>query len=121
MKINPTLLAIPLVALLFSGCATMYPPQAVTNAALMDPAVKYPPSESVELLETAPKKSFVKIARMETLGNEGVMSEVFLLEDMRATARELGANAIIVPFGRVRKFSPDGMHWVVQGDAIRYQ
>ncbi|MBF0148128.1 MAG: hypothetical protein HQL84_16495 [Magnetococcales bacterium] len=121
MKTNPALLLIPIVALLLHGCATMYPPQAVTNAALMDPAKKYEPTPAVELLEAPPKKSFVKIARMETLGNEGVMSEVFLLEDMRATARDLGAHAIIVPYGRVRKFSPDGMHWVVQGDAIRYQ
>lgn len=121
MKITPARLLIPIFALLISGCATLSPPEAVTNAALIDPAKRYEPVEAVELLDTPPKKAFVKIARLETLGNESVMSEVFLVENMRTTARDLGAQAIIVPYGRVRKFSPDGMHWVIQGDAIRYQ
>lgn len=118
MKTHPTWL---LIALLLSGCTTLFPPQAVTNAALSDPSQKYAPTQSVDLLEAAPKQPFVKIARMETLGNEEVMSEVFLIEDMRSTAREIGAQAIIVPYGRVRKFTPDGVHWLLQGDAIRYQ
>lgn len=121
MKITPAKLLITVIALLISGCATLSPPQAVTNAALMDPSKHYEPVAAVELLDTPPKKAFIKIARLETLGNESVMSEVFLIEDMRAAAHALGAQAIIVPYGRVRKFSPDGMHWVVQGDAIRYQ
>lgn len=121
MKIKPALLFTLFVALIIFGCVTASPPQAVTNAALIDPAKLYEPSEAVELLDTPPKRPFTKIARMETLGNDAVMSEVFLLEDMRASAQALGAQAIIVPYGRARKFSPDGMHWVIQGDAIRYQ
>lgn len=104
-----------------AGCASFYSPSAVTNAALLDPSRHYESQAVVELLDVPPARTFRKIARMETLGNEAVTSEVFLIESMRAKAQEIGAQAIVVPFGRVRKFTPDGMYWVVQGDAIRYE
>ncbi|HIJ82752.1 MAG TPA: hypothetical protein HPQ00_00935 [Magnetococcales bacterium] len=121
MKINPASLLLAWITLLLWGCASMLPPEAVTHAALTDPANYYEPTVTVELLDASPDRPFIKIARLETLGNERVLSEVFLIEDMRITARLLGANAIIVPHGRSRQYSPDGIHWIIEGDAIRYQ
>ncbi|MBF0309521.1 MAG: hypothetical protein HQL56_08340 [Magnetococcales bacterium] len=81
------------LGLLLGACAT---PEAVTNVALVDPSLKAAPnSGAVLLLSAPPGQPYREIARLETIGNEQVSSEVFLMEKMRTKAAQIGADAII--------------------------
>jgi hypothetical protein len=77
------------IALLLSGCA------ATTSVVLLDPARKYAPAASVQILLRAPERAYIEIAKLESRGLIGE-PETKLLEDARARAQEIGADAIIV-------------------------
>jgi hypothetical protein len=74
---------------LLCGCA------ATTSIVLLDPAKHYPPSASVEILLKPPERPYVEIAKLESQGLIGE-PEPALLENARAKAAEIGADALIV-------------------------
>ncbi|MBF0611292.1 MAG: hypothetical protein G8345_14425 [Magnetococcales bacterium] len=108
------------VALLASsGCATMMA-KAVTNASLVDPSRRYAATTSVQLLRERPREPYKVIGYLETLGNEYVNSEIFLVENMRAKAREIGADAIVVHSkGRTTVRGSDIIQ-LLEGEAIKF-
>nr|CRH08042.1 Conserved exported protein of unknown function [Candidatus Magnetococcus massalia] len=81
------------LTLLASGCSS---PHAATNVALSDPSQVLTPSQTVKLLHSFPERPHERIAQLETTGNEAAHSEIYLIENMRAKAREIGADAIII-------------------------
>lgn len=100
------------------GCATLAA-RAVTNASLVDPGRRFPPTTTVQLLRERPREPYKVIAYMETLGNEYVNSEVFLIENMRNKAKEIGADAIIVrDRGRTAVRGNDFIQ-LLEGEAIK--
>ncbi|MEG3638694.1 hypothetical protein [Magnetococcus sp. PR-3] len=108
---------------LLSACGS---PEAVTNVALTDPSQQMTPTDSVVLLDSFPTRSHHRIARLETQGNEAANSDIFLLENMRAKARNIGANAIVVEkkskkmvTGTESIYGPS-IYRVLRGTAIRY-
>ena len=79
----------PLFVLLFiSGC------MAHTGVVMLDPATKYPPSSSVQILTENPSKPYTQIAILETSAVSGILVPE-MLEDMRKKAMEIGADAIM--------------------------
>jgi len=74
---------------LLAGCAAM------TSVVLLDPTMLYPPTQSVRILLKPPLEPYVEIAKLESRGLPGE-PETALLEDARARAGEVGADAIIV-------------------------
>ncbi len=76
-------------ALHISGCATVS-----TRIVPLDPALKFAPSERVEILLEKPRRAYTEIALLESRGVAGG-GETELLEDAREKARVLGADAII--------------------------
>ena len=74
------------LGLLVSGCETVS-----TQVVQYDPAVQYPPTQSVEVLLQKPTRPHVEIGLIEARG----LSEVELLNTAREKARELGADAIV--------------------------
>jgi hypothetical protein len=62
---------------------------------LLDPAKKYAPSDSVQILLKPPAKPYVEIAKLESTGMIGE-PEPTVIEDARKRAREIGADALIV-------------------------
>ena len=77
---------IVLVTLLLSACATVS-----TKVVELQPAQKYAPTQSVEVLMQKPERPHVEIAFLESSGT----SEADMLNDARDKARELGADAIV--------------------------
>lgn len=84
MRIAAILLCLGLAA-----CAT------TTSVVMLDPAKKFPPTESVQILLKPPERPYVEIAKLESRGVAGE-PETSVLEDARERARQLGADAIIV-------------------------
>jgi len=82
-------LSLASLVFLLSGCA------ATTSLVLLDPAKRYPASTSVEILLKPPERPYIEIAKLESQGLIGE-PEPPLLEDARAKAAEIGADAIIV-------------------------
>ena len=78
-------IAIGAAVLLLSACA------ANTRIVELNPAQKYAPTTSVEVLLQKPKRAFVEIALIESSG----ASEADLLNDAREKAKALGADAIV--------------------------
>lgn len=78
-----------LLAATLAGCASV-----TLRVIEADPAVRYPPSANVDVLFERPQRPYVEIATLEAEGDYGV-GEAKLLEDMRARARQLGADAIV--------------------------
>ena len=72
-----------------AGCA------ATTSIVLLDPSKSYPASTSVEILLKPPERAYVEIAKLESRGLIGE-PEPPLLEDARASAAAIGADAILV-------------------------
>ena len=73
-------------AVLLSGCATV-----ATEVVQYNPAVQYPPTQSVEVLLQKPARPHIEIALIEASGG----SEAELLNTARERARVLGADAIV--------------------------
>ena len=71
--------------LLLGACA------ANTRIVELNPANRFPPTQSVEVLLQKPERPFVEIALIESTGG----SEVDLLNDARERAKALGADAIV--------------------------
>lgn len=84
-----TPIAAALVALVIVGCATVS-----TRVVPLDPALKFAPSQRVEILLEKPPRPYTGIALLESRGMVGG-GESELLEDAREKARALGADAII--------------------------
>ena len=78
-----------LFALLVAGCATVS-----TRVVPLDPALKFAPSQRVEILLEKPRRPYTRIALLESRGVAGG-GEAELLEDAREKAQALGADAII--------------------------
>ena len=68
------------------GCASVS-----TEVVRYNPAQSYAPTQNVEVLLQKPERAHVEIALLESRGG----SEAALLNDARARARELGADAIV--------------------------
>ena len=75
-----------LSALMLCACATVQ-----TRVVTLNPAVKLPPTQNVEVLLQKPTRAHAEIALLESRGD----SEAQLLNDAREKARELGADAIV--------------------------
>jgi hypothetical protein len=75
--------------LLVAACTTVS-----TRVVPLDPELKLAPSQRVEILLEKPQRPYVQIALLESRGMAGG-GEAELLEDARAKARALGADAII--------------------------
>ncbi|HYC47659.1 MAG TPA: hypothetical protein VED01_19455 [Burkholderiales bacterium] len=73
-------------ALALCACATVS-----TQIVELNPAQKYPPTQSVEVLLQKPTRPHVEIALIESHGG----SEAEMLNDAREKARALGADAIV--------------------------
>lgn len=73
-------------SLLIGGCASV-----ATEIVRLNPAQAYAPTQHVEVLLARPGRPHVDIALIESRGG----SEAELLNDARAKARELGADAIV--------------------------
>jgi hypothetical protein len=73
-------------AVLLSACATVH-----THVVPLNPAVRLPPSQNVEVLLQKPSRPYVEIALLESHGE----SEAELLNDARDKARALGADAVV--------------------------
>jgi len=73
--------------ILITGCAT-------TNVVLLDETKKYPPTKSVQILNSIPNRPYEVIAQLETRESVG-QSLPNLLESMREKAKFVGADAII--------------------------
>ena len=84
-----TPIAAALVALVIVGCATV-----TTRVVPLDPALKFAPTQRVEILLEKPPRPYTGIALLESRGMVGG-DESELLEDAREKARALGADAII--------------------------
>ncbi|ABK45815.1 hypothetical protein Mmc1_3329 [Magnetococcus marinus MC-1] len=95
MSIKRSLL-MPVLGCLLVSLSACTSPEAVTNVALSNPSQQLTPTASVELLDDFPNRPYKTIARLETQGNEAANSDIFLLENMRAKARNIGASAIVV-------------------------
>jgi len=78
-----------ILVLLASGCSTM------TSVVLLDPTRQYPETQAVTILLKPPTQPYIEIAKLESRGVAGE-PETVLLEDARAKAGKLGADAIIV-------------------------
>jgi hypothetical protein len=74
------------IALLVSACSTVS-----TKIVELDPARKYAPTQSVEVLLQKPERPHAEIALIESSGT----SEADMLNDAREKARALGADAIL--------------------------
>ncbi|MEO5364792.1 MAG: hypothetical protein H7831_00235 [Magnetococcus sp. WYHC-3] len=114
------LLSLPLM--LTAGCSG---PLAVTDVALFDPSVREQPhGGGVRLLQEEPTTPFRRLALLITRGNDKVPSEIYLLENMRAKASEIGAQAIIVEPESSREVLDEfGQHQIqreLRGVAIRF-
>ena len=86
-RITP--IAAALAALVVAGCAAVS-----TRVVPLDPALKFAPSQHVEILLDKPRRPYTQIALLESRGMVGG-GESELLEDAREKARALGADAII--------------------------
>jgi hypothetical protein len=84
-----TFIVAALVAPIICGCSTVS-----TQIVPLNPALKLAPSQRVEILLEEPRRQFTKIALLESRGMVGG-SETELLEDARAKAQALGADAIV--------------------------
>lgn len=84
-----TLIAAALAAPLITSCATVS-----TQVVPLDPALKFAPSQRVDILLEKPQRPYTQIALLESRGIIGG-GEAELLEDARAKAQELGADAIV--------------------------
>ena len=80
---------VAIIALLLASCAT------TTSVVLLDPSKQYAPTTSVEILLRPPQRPYVEIAKLQSNGLIGE-PEPHVLEDARARAQEIGADAIIV-------------------------
>ena len=89
MRKLPSLFAVLLIAAVVAGCASV-----ATQVTLLDPALKYAPTQSVTILFDYPPQPHVKIALIEAEGMAGG-SEAELLEQARKKAQALGADAIV--------------------------
>lgn len=78
-----------LAASVIFGCSTVS-----TQIVPLDPATTFAPSQRVEILLEEPPRHFTKIALLESRGMVGG-GESELLEDARAKAQALGADAIV--------------------------
>lgn len=77
-----------LAALSATGCASVS-----TRVVELDPTLKLPPSQRVEILFEKPQRPFRQIALIESRGiTDG---EAELLEQARSKARAMGADAIV--------------------------
>ena len=72
--------------LLLAACASVS-----THVVELDPAQKYPPTASAEVLLQKPARPHVEIALIEASGG----SEAEMLNDARERAKALGADAIV--------------------------
>lgn len=113
------MLAVTLLTTLLAGC--LQSSRAITNAALVDPSQQYSPTESVDLLDTRPQRPFYKIGFLETMADEKTISDVMLLENMRAKAAAIGAHAIVVERNSMNTFDGGDVYRVLRGMAIRYK
>ena len=73
------------VVLFLGACAVN------TRVIELNPAHRFPPTQSVEILLQKPDRPYVEIALLEASGT----SEIELLEDAREKAKALGADAIV--------------------------
>ena len=89
MRKLPSLFAVVLIIAALAGCASV-----ATQVTLLDPALKYAPTQNVAILLDYPPEPHVKIALIEAQGMAGG-SEAELLEDARKKAQALGADAIV--------------------------
>jgi len=76
-------------ALALAGCATV-----TTHVVVLDPAARYEPTKSVQVLLRPPERPHVEIAKIESKGAIGEV-EAVLIEDAREKAKALGADAIV--------------------------
>ena len=83
---TPFRLLIVIAALLLSACATVS-----TKVVELKPELKFPPSQSVEVLLQKPERPHIGLALIESTGT----SEADMLNDAREKARALGADAIL--------------------------
>ena len=88
MRYIPHCLAAAALALL-AGCAAVD-----TQVTVLDPALKYAPTQNVAILFEYPPQPYIKIALIEAQGLPGG-SESELLEAARKKAQTLGADAIV--------------------------
>ena len=89
------------LSILISGCV------ASTSAVMLDPSMKYLPTNNVQILSAQPERPYKTIAILETIGNQNVLIPD-LLENMRQKAQEIGADAII-PIGEASQEQPQGL------------
>ena len=89
MRNLPSLFLVLLIAAVVAGCASVS-----SQVTLLDPALKYPPTQNVAILFDYPPQPHVKIALIEVQGIAGG-SEAELLEQARKKAQALGADAIV--------------------------
>jgi hypothetical protein len=74
------------IVLTLAACASVS-----TRIVQLDPAHRFPPTASVEVLLDEPDRPYVQIALLESEGS----SEADLLNDAREKAKTLGADAIV--------------------------
>ena len=89
MRLIPLLLGFVLIVAVVAGCASV-----TTRVTLLDPALKYAPTQNVAILLDYPPQPHHKIALIEVQGMAGG-SEAELLEEGRIKAQALGADAIV--------------------------
>ena len=89
VRLKPMRVLLAPLLLLLAGCTAM------TSVVLLDPKVQYPPTQFVQILLKPPAEPYVEIAKLESHGLPGE-PETALLEDARARAGEVGADAILV-------------------------
>jgi hypothetical protein len=81
-----------LTCLVLAGCATVSGTPVIERLATQH----YAPTQTVDVLSTAPERPFVQIARL-TLGDPtGIATRAQLIAQLASTAQGLGANAIVV-------------------------
>ena len=78
-----------LAAAVLTACASV-----TTRVLQLDQSVRYPPTQSVDVLFEPPSRPHVTIAMLEGEGDFGI-GELEVLEQLRDRARELGADAIV--------------------------
>lgn len=85
------LIAVAVIAL--AGCAT-----TATTAPVVEQLTQahYAPTQTVDVLATAPAAAFERIARLRLSDPTGVATQSQLVAQLADTAKALGANALVV-------------------------
>lgn len=124
------LLLVALTVLLLSGC------MAWSKSSLLQGSQGYPPSQTVDVLSVPPEREHEIFALIEAQGGKGV-SLPQLIEEMKKSAKKLGADAII-PYmesrtpqqqsfaynpwlGGYQTFSSGSPDVILRGYAVKYK